>query len=446
MEKTNILWLFCEDVCPWMSMFGDDTVETPNLCKLAEDGVVFENCYSPAPVCSPARSGIINGCYPATIGVQNHVSSRINEPPINLDVKSLPQIFKENGYYTYNFGKDDYNFNYKREDLYSGDYVLNGFYGFEGTNGDWSDRGKDQPFFGQITLWGGKNKKPQVKQADPNKVKVNSYYPDTELFKEQYINHYNQIMITDDEVGEIVKRLKDEGLYDNTAIFFFSDHGYCLLRHKQFLYDGGIHVPLIIKLPKGDLKGTIRRDMVSSLDVFATSLSLAGISLPKKSDSKDLFASDYKRDYVVSARDRCDFTIDRIRSVRTNEYKYIRNFMTDRPLMQAQYRDRTPQYKEWFELKEQGKLNENQLKAVMDERPAEELYHLKYDPEELNNLAEKSEYKEILEQMRKDLDEWIEMTGDKPYQEDDEQLKVLLERWGEDRCINPEYDKLKGKN
>lgn len=449
-KQYNVLWLFCEDENPWLSLYGDDTVETPNINALAENGIVCTNCYSVCPVCSPARSGIITGCMPTTIGVHNHVSSRLEEPMIFLPeyLKTIPEIMKSHGYFTFNYGKDDYNFFYNREDLYSGDHEVIKFYGEHGKAISWRDReDKSKPFFGQFTMWGGKNAiAPKVK-VDKSKIKVPPYYPDTKVFHELYERHYNQILRTDEEIGHIVDALKKDNEYDNTIIIFMGDHGYQLLRGKQFVYDGGIHIPFIIHLPKdirNDNKIEFRDDLISSIDITGTTLSLCGIDIPDYMECENILDSNYHRDYIISARDRCDFTIDRIRCVRTKDFKYIRNFYTDRPLMQPQYRDNQPQYRECVELKAKGALNPTQMLMWSDERVPEELYDLHNDPDEINNLADDPKFKDELIKLRGILDTWIEETDDKgQYKESLEEYVSLLKRWGVDRCINPEFDEAK---
>jgi len=438
-ERPNILWLLCEDVCPWFGCYGDPTIPTPHIDALAAGGALFQKCFSPAPVCSPARSGIITGCMPTTIGAHQHQSGRSPGFPLHLPegVRTLPEIFREAGYFTYNNGKDDYNFTYDRRSLYAGDYDDHGIYGFAG-NGHWRDRQPGQPFFGQITLWGGKNKGSPPKPVGADDVRVPPYYPDIPEFRNHYQRHYNQLMVTDDEVGAIMDNLVKDGLLDNTFVFFFSDHGYCLLRHKQFLYDGGIHVPLIINGP-GIPAGAVREDVVSGIDVAATSLSLAGLGIPSWMESQDLFRPDFHREYVVSVRDRCDFTIERIRSVRTNRFKYIRNFLTDRPLMQPQYRDRTPDYKAWMALRDEGALTPVQEQFVSLSRPAEELYDVLADPDETVNLAGRPEFDEELRRHRGMLEEWICDTGDLgQFPEQPEQLLPMIHHWGA-RAADPVF-------
>ena len=455
----NLLWIFCEDLSPWFSAYGDTTVPTPVLDQLARDGVVFRNCHSPAPVCSPARSGIITGCWPSSIGVHQHVSSRTwcGMPPINLPepVRPLPALLREVGYFTYNLGKDDYNFAYRREELYAGPYEVLEFYGPQHVGhrmhhyprdwAFWRERAPGQPFFGQVTLWAGKNPRRVAPPTDPASIRLERCYPDTPTFRTQRAAHYDQIRTTDAEVGEILAALQADGLLASTWIVFMSDHGYDMLRAKQFCYDGGSHVPLIIRPPDGSgapfARGSVREDMTSSLDVTATTLALLGQSIPNWMQSRDLFSHSYHRDYVVSGRDRCDGTIDFTRAVRTQRYRYVRNYLPERPLMQPQYRSKSPCYQEYRQLWRAGKLKPEAAYFAGDTRLPEELYDHATDPDEVHNLALDPQHAEALAQHRAMLAEWQQEIGDRGGEpEPVEQYRWLIQKWGPEQCWAPEYD------
>ncbi len=451
-EKINVLWLFGEDISPWMPLYGDNTVETPNIDFLADNGVLFTNCYATCSVSSPSRSAIITGAMQTTIGMHNHRTGRTEELIYSLPegVEVLPQIFRANDYYTFNSGKDDFNWQYEWSDYWGGEQLeVKRFFGKEGV-GSWNDRAEGQPFFGVVELYGGKNQAKVDDPVDPSTINVPPYYPEGEYMQNILATHYNQIKVTDVEIGHVIEQMKADGVYENTIIIFMSDNGYQTLRDKQFLYDGGIHMPFIVSAPGnpklldklGAKCGDVRDDLMSLLDVTATSLAMAGIETPEYMESRDIFAEDFHRDYIVAARDRCDFTIDRIRAIRTKEFKYIRNFMTDRPLMQSQYRDNAPYYKEFMKIWRSGtpKFADEWLS---DKRPAEELYDIVNDPDEIHNLASEPAYEEQLKAMRDTLDSWIVRTDDKgQYPESEAELKILLDRWGE-RCVNIEYDKVR---
>jgi len=433
-----------------MNNYGDSTVETPNLDKLASDGALFTHCYATAPVCSPCRSAVITGCYQTTLGIHQHRSSRTKDAQIFLPdfVRTIPEFFREAGYYTYNHGKDDYNFVYDRKDFYAGfPHEEIYFYGGHG-KGDWTERKEGQPFFGQITLLGGKVKQYVLDSLiadpiDPATVKVPPYLPDSKVIRNSIAEHYNQIIATDLQVAEIVNRLKEDGLYSNTIIFFFSDHGCDLPRNKQYCYEGGTHVPLSITWGNNrkviQNLGNVRDDLTSLLDVSATTLALAGFEIPLWMESKNLFAKDYKRDYVISARDRCDWSIDHIRAVRTEKFRYIRNYLPDRPYIQG-YLAKSPPILEFRVFQKEGKLTDAQSQFVADTKPEEELYDIMADPFEINNLANDPSYQKDLEIMQNTLDNWIRETGDKgQFPESKEALQVILNRWKDRHPENPEF-------
>ena len=450
-DPPNILWFFIEDMNPLLGCYGDTLASTPHMDRLAENGVVFNNAFVPAPVSSPCRSGIITGSRPTTLGLHNHRSSR-NEDEIHLPgyVQTLPEIFREAGYFTYNKGKEDYNFEYEMSDLYSSVD--------QDVKDHWSQREDDQPFFAQIQLRGGKyvhnhqafsNRKWRM---DPEKAvqTLPENYPRHEIIKKHWAWHYDAVKLTDDAIGRVLNELKQDGLLENTIIFCFSDHGCYLPRDKQFAYEGGLHVPLIVSyfgdedyLPSGKR----RDDLVNLIDVSASSLGLAGLEVPGWFESRDLFARDHQeREYVISSKDRMDFTIDRVRSVRTKHFHYIRNFMTDRPYMQPQYRD--PR-KDFMKLMRR-KHKKNELAPTIDwfyddYRPAEELYDLRKDPDELRSVADDPQYRKQLEKMRKILYSWVEQTDDRgQYLEGSDGLQWLNKRdmWT-GLVRNPEYDRLR---
>jgi arylsulfatase A-like enzyme len=457
-KKANILWIFLEDTAPLFSAYGEQLITTPNIDSLAKEGVLYTNVYMPAPVCSASRSSIITGIMATTFGAQNHHSSRTKESAIHLPKghKTIPEVFKKSGYYTFNNGKDDYNFMYDRLDLYSQDYKTHPLYGKTGVRLDLTKLKDKQPFFGQIQMYGGKEifsssfKKHVKNPVDRSKIKLPPYLPNNPVIIEEYANHLDAIQITDNKVGELIQKLKTDNVLDNTIIFFFSDHGMRMTRNKQFLYDGGLKVPLIIadftKANKNLIGGRTNTDLISGLDLGTSSLKLAGIEIPEHMEGQNMF-SDEKREYVISTRDRCDFTIDRIRSVRSKEFKYIKNFLTDRPYSQPTYMDvdGIAFVKTMHQLHKDKKLNEVQNRFMTDFRPAEELYNLNNDPFELNNLATNPAYKTVLRKYAGVLNDWIKKTDDKgQYPEDEENLKLMLGVWGE-YAVNPEYEPLKKK-
>lgn len=456
-SKPNILWIYVEDISPNLGHDGETLVHTPTLDELANAGTKFTNTIMPAPVCSALRSAMMAGVMQTTLGVHNHHSARTKEAEFYLPehIKTVPELFKKAGYFTFNSGKDDYNFSYDRKDLYEGDYLEHPLYGKSGVPIDWNARkDKSQPFFGQIQLKGGKHIfnrkfKDKVKfPIDRSKVTLPPYYPNNPIVVEEWARYLESLQITDRDVAGIMKRLKDDGELENTLVFFFADHGMRFLRHKQFLYEGGIKVPFIAYW-KGNpqlVTPSVRSELISGLDISATSLAIAGIDIPDYFEGKNLFSGNYKaKDYVISARDRCDFTIDRIRSVRTERFKYIRNFFPERSGMQPSYRDEWELTNVTRKLYTDGKLNEIQAKHFLPTREPEELYDLQNDPHEINNLVNDPDFNSTLIEHRNILANWIKVTDDKgQYPEREESLKLMLGIWG-DTAINPEFDLLRKK-
>lgn len=445
--RPNVLWIYVEDTNDWMSCYGDGVVETPNIDALAARGTRFTRAYMPAGVCSPTRSAILTGMHQTSIGAHQHYSSfevwrgiEMDEwDPNYLGVRTLPEILRLARYHTFNEGKLHYNFVYDIDQLY--DHHTNQMGFRDAPEGRyWNSRPDGRPFFGQIQLAGGKARAKKV--VDRAAVPIPPYYPDHPALREELARHYDTILHLDAVVGRIVAALEEAGLLESTVIFFFSDHGMAAPRHKQFLYEGGIRVPCILAGP-GIPQGEVRDDLIGGIDLTATTLALAGVTIPPHMQGRDVFAPDFHRDHWVAARDRCDYTIDRIRAVVGERYKYIRNFMTDRPYLQPQYRDGRPALEALRELYAAGELNAVQAAFAGPHRPAEELYDLEADPHETVNLVDDPAHAQALAEMRARLERWIEETGDLGrFPESDAALRAALKRWG-DRAVNIEYDRVR---
>ena len=445
--RPNILWIYVEDTNDWMSCYGDGVVETPNIDALAARGTRFTRAYMPAGVCSPTRSAIITGMHQTSIGAHQHYSSfevwrgiEMDEwDPNYLGVRTLPEILRLARYHTFNEGKLHYNFVYDTDQLY--DHHTNKMGFRDAQEGRyWNSRPDGRPFFGQIQLAGGKARAKKV--VDRAAVPVPPYYPDHPAVREELARHYDTILHLDAEVGRIVAALEEAGLLETTVIVFFSDHGMAAPRHKQFLYEGGIRVPCILAGP-GIPEGQVRDDIIGGIDLTATTLALAGVTIPPHMQGRDVFAADFHRDHWVAARDRCDYTIDRIRAVVTERYKYLHNFKTDRPYLQPQYRDGRPALQALRELYAAGELDDVQAAFAGPHRPAEELYDLEADPHETVNLVDDPAHAQALADMRTRLERWIEETGDLGrFPESDAALRAALKRWG-DKAVNVEYDRVR---
>ena len=446
-SRPNVLWIYLEDVSGWLSCYGETLIETPNFDRLAARGIRFDRFYTPAGVCSATRSATIVGAMQTSFGIHNHRSGRpdfrgqtmgaaFDDIRLPAGVEPLPVLMKKAGYFTFNqSGKDDYNFKWSAENFYSPNSKTN----------LWRNRKDGQPFFGQVQLRGGKLGKRAKAVIDPATVPVPPYYPDIPEVREEIAHHYDCLLKTDQEIGDLLDQLEKDGLTDSTYIFCFSDHGYKLHRHKQFLYEGGIRMPLLVAGP-GIKSGQVRDDLVSGIDIAPASLAAAGLSIPSFMEGRDFLAKDYTpREYLVAARDRCDYSIEKIRAIVTPRFKYLRNYLTDRPFMQPSYKDPWPVSIRFREMMANNEMNETQLIFFGPEKPPEELYDLENDPHEIHNLAEDSAFQKELEEHRTMLKDWIAETGDQGQAtESDAGLLAALKRWG-DKCVNPEYDRVRSQ-
>lgn len=452
--QPNILWIYVDDMSDWIGCYGDTTVQTPNIDILAKNGVKFERAYMPAPVCSATRSALITGTMQTTLGIHQHRTMIKKELP--KGVFTIPELFKNAGYLTFNEQKTDYNFSYNYDDLYSPEFkrpskkvVKSHLVAHDLT---WLKQLEGKKFFGQIQLSGGKwqgevgRNYPAPSRIKESQVKVPNQYPDTSVMRNAIARHYEQIAYCDSQVGAIINALKKYNIWDNTVVFFFTDHGSQMPRAKQYVYEEGAKVPLIVHWPKGfnsiNKNGVLREDLVSGIDISTSSLALAGINIPNFMEGKDLFSEDFKeRKYVVTAKDRMGVAIDYVRSVRSKDFLYIKNFLTDRPLYQSNYRDSYYTFRELRKLYKEGSLNKLQASYHNAlQRPSEELYNLKSDPNQLNNLAEDPKYKIILLEHSNYLKEWQTKTDDKgKYPIEKEELKKVYEK-SPSKAVNPEYD------
>lgn len=422
-DRPNIVWIIPDDMSAHFSCYGETAIETPHLDALAERGVLFSNAYVTAPVCSTCRSALITGMYQTSIGAHQHRSGR-GELKIELPegVELVPKIFQDAGYHTSitgwpgkegRFGKTDYNFEWDASV-------------YDGSN--WSNREEGQPFFAQVHTPGGKLRGHDMEGWEKiglaaekifgNRISVDQvtlppYYPDHPDILQDWAAYLDSVRVTDHMIGEVVARLESEGVLDNTIVLFMTDHGISHARGKQFMYDEGLHVPLVVAGP-GIGNGIVRDDLVEHIDLAALSLGAAGIEIPSWMQGRDIFADGYEpRVAAFAARDRCDETVDHMRSVRTNQFKYIRNFLPERPYLQPNgYKDNKEIIKALRAWGEEGKLDEVKSLILAETRPPEELYDVLADPHEIKNLADDPAYAETLAELRGQLNLWMEETGD----------------------------------
>lgn len=403
-QQPNIVWILAEDTCPELSCYGTPAVKTPFLDKLASEGIRYTNAIVTCPVCSPSRSAMITGMYQTSIGAHHHRT--MNKKPLPNRIKPITYYLKKAGY----FNALGCGFSAKKDFNFSGeDY-------FEGK--DWSERNEGQPFFAQITLAVTHRNftRDRENPISPESVEIPPYYPNNPLVRRDWANYLESVQIMDRQVGEIIKRLEDEKLIDNTVVIFIGDNGRCHVRGKEFLYEGGVLVPLIVKWEGNTPIGEVNSDLVSSIDISAEILNLAGVELPEHMEGQPfLFEKNKKREFVVAARDRCGSTYERMRCIRTKKIKYIRNYYPQLPylVMANNYkREQYPVQTLMQVMYAEGTLTTDQNRFMAPVKPEEELYDLENDPFELNNLVNDPEYNQILILQRERLNTWVEETGD----------------------------------
>lgn len=420
LQKPNILWIVADDLGTDLGCYGDSLVKTPNLDNLASQSILYTNCHTSAAVCSPSRSGMITGMYPVSINSHQHRTHPDAMKSLPEGVKVITEYFEQAGYFTFNAnvndtskaGKTDYNFHV--------DYEI-----YDGT--DWTQRAEGQPFFGQIQIFFPHRpfKHDKEHPVDQSKVKLPHYFADHKTLRQDWAFYLESIQFVDKKVGQVLERLERDGLLDNTIIFFVGDQGSPMMRHKQFLYDGGTNTPLIVRFPNKQRAGELSDELVSNIDLSAASLSLAGIEIPEYMQGQNFLGEHTPRTELFTMRDRRDETVDRIRALRTKDYKFIKNFYPDRPYTQynSYKRNLYPALPVMFMLKEQGKLTPEQLTFLEDTRPELELYDLKNDPFELHNLADDPDYAEIKSELSQKLNAWIDKSDLGTYPEDATQLE-----------------------
>ena len=441
--KPNIVWLVAEDQSQYFFPFyGDNSVTLPNISQLLENGIVYDGMNSPYPVCAPARSAIITGMYPNSIGTGNmrayHYNRTVrtdNESILGFpyyssklaeQIKPFTQILRENGYYTTNNSKMDYNFKL-REDAWDE----------SSKEASWEKRNKDQPFFSvfnfgvthESQIW---LRDKQELKVDPNDLSVPPFFPNDSLTRHALAVNYSNLVEMDKQMGEIIDKLKDQGLYENTYIFFYSDHGGPFPRHKRAIYDTGSKVPLVIKFPKRiKVKEKRNYDFLNFIDFAPTILSIVGLEIPKVYQGIAFLGSKKsknKRNYSYSASDRFDEVTDRIRAVKTKKYKYIRNYDTNKPhALNNSYRTQMALMRHLTALNESNLLSAEQKLWFNVPKNLEEFYDLENDPFELNNLIGEKKYSKEIENLRIQLDNWIDQINDPVNIPENELVKMLTE-------------------
>ncbi|WP_020533717.1 sulfatase family protein [Flexithrix dorotheae] len=447
-EPLNILWLVTEDMGPYIPPFGDLTIQTPNLSRLANEGVIFPNLYSTSGVCAPSRAGIATGMYPSGIGA-NHMRTSSHSEKTGLkpyeavppqEVKMVSELLRMQGYYCSNNLKEDYQF---KAPVTAWDE--------SSPYGHWRNRAEGQPFFsifnftethesglfepygfrnietrhyhsGDTSYSWGKGRMTEAQTpvhiSKDLEFPIPPYLPNTDVVRRDMWKMYNNIAEMDKQVGAILKQLEADGLLEKTIIFFYGDHGGPLPRQKRLIYDSGLNTPLIVRFPNKLKAGMEDEQLISFIDLAPTLLSLAGVEPPAYIHGS-AFLGDHKaekkRKYIHAAADRFDETTDVIRAVRDEQFKYIRNYRPEQPYyLPLAYREQIPTMQQLLQLQQEGKLNSIQSQWFRENKTPEELYDCKADPHELNNLAGDPAYGEKLKELSAEMDRWIKEIGDQP--------------------------------
>lgn len=417
-DRPNIILIGAEDISPSLGCYADPDAITPNLDKFAAQGARFTRCFTHAPVCAPSRSGLITGVYPTTLG-SHHMRSKLTKAP-----PTYVEYLRKAGYFVAwpgaGLGKTDFNFDVPK--------------GWVDSTADWTRNPdvlpKDRPWFAYVNYTMTHESQVRAAQAqyekttarlkpgerrDRSKVKLPPYYPDTPAVRECVGKYHDNITALDYVIGDLMKMIDGQTWADNTVVIFFGDHGWGLPRGKRWPYDSGTRVPLLVRWPGQVKPGTVRDDLTCFLDVAPTLLALAGADAPPQMQGRVFLGSKAQPapKYVFSCRDRMDEVPDRIRSVRGERFRYVRNFHPELPYMQwLNYLDEMPIQKDWRRQAFDGKLNPTQMLFWSRTKPKEELYDLEADPYEVKNLAASPEHAAVLTEMRAALDKWIVDTKD----------------------------------
>ncbi|WP_339647689.1 sulfatase [uncultured Salegentibacter sp.] len=445
-KSPNIVWIVCEDISPFIGAYGDSIVSTPNIDRLASEGVKYTRVFTVAGVCAPSRSSIITGMYPTSIGTQ-HMRTTAGDPKymgegvpnysavIPAEVKAFPEFLRKAGYYTSNNEKEDYQF----------DAPVT-VWDESSAAASYTNRPENAPFFSVYNLFVTHESQmfvpPDTLLVDPADVRVPAFYEDAPITRRNIAHLLTNIQIMDEQVGEIISHLKKEGLYEDSYIFFYSDHGGNLPWMKREILERGTHIPFVVKHPQGKYAGTTVSDLISSVDFAPTVLSIAGVELPSYFQGKAFLGEQSekeKRSYIFAARDRMDELYDRVRAVRDTQFRYIYNYMPEKSRYQdLSYRKNMPLMKELLFLNETDQLDPPAAEWFKSPKPVEELYDVENDREELKNLVMDPQYKNKLKELRQALQNWIKEVGD---MSEIPEKEMVLDLWWNGQGKAPTTDK-----
>jgi uncharacterized sulfatase len=416
----NIVWLIAEDMSQDQGCYGNELVKTPTIDKLATEGMRFTNMFTTAAVCAPSRTAIATGMYQTSLGAIHMSYSEELKPDLPEGIQTIAFLLKEHGYQTLGIGKDHYLFRLNADSFEYDDIA---------------DLDTEKPFFAKVNSHYTHRDfdRDRINPIDRNRVEFPPYYPDVKPMREDWAAYLENIQLLDSEVGEFLDRFEKRGLLDNTIIFFFSDHGRPFLRAKYWTYDSGIRVPFIVNfpkkmaVPKGFRTGVVSHQLLSAIDISATTLALAGVNKPEYMQGKVFLGeqAEKERDYIFSSIDRISGTHFKTRAVRSKKYKYIKNFNNGRSVLECttEYaKAKYPGYNTVSILDTYNKLNEVE-KILVSPLPLEELYDIEKDPHEINNLAYKEEFQNVREKMEAVLTDWIKGTDDKGFQPDSPEVQ-----------------------
>ncbi|KXX72023.1 sulfatase [Flammeovirga sp. SJP92] len=461
-QRPNIVWITFEDMSPLLACYGDSTAHTPNINSLSKNSKVFNNAFSTAGVCAPSRSAIITGMYPTFLGTNHmrtgrdimgeskgvysknkNVTDKEGNNVIEYSaviphyVKCFPEYLREAGYYCTNNAKTDYQFASPFTAWDQND-----------TKAHWRNREVDQPFFAvfnfnethESKLW-KHNHLPLT--VSPHKVNVPDYYPDTTEVRKDIARVYSNLELLDKRVGEIIEQLKEDGLYDNTYIFFFSDHGGPMPRQKREVISSGVHVPFMIKYPQNAAKG-YSEQVVNFIDLAPTVLEMAGVKAPKYLQGTSIQSQ--KRKYSFAARDRMDEHTSARRSVTDGKYLYVK-YLYELPssYQDIEYRKNVPTMQVLLELKDQKKLPEGQMKWFVPVKELEVLYDLKNDPDELYNVIGDTQLKEVVKRMRGAMNKWQKNIKDRCLEAEAKMIEEMWPNQEQPQTADVEYKVRNGK-